>query len=116
MDFELNGDKWKINKKNAKEIVKEYRKNNIDDIKYLFGYADFVSHRIFINGDACFDQQCRTLAHELAHCYMFESGMYYIDKFNEELVCDLVSSCYKKVYEIVERYKKEMKGSDSSGK
>ena len=40
----------------------------------------------------CQDQKIKTLKHELTHCYIWNYGLYNVPHFNEEMVCDLVSS------------------------
>jgi Zn-dependent peptidase ImmA (M78 family) len=109
MEFEINGMKWLIKKHSAKDLLEHYKKNNNDDITYLFGYTDFTQHEVCINEECCFDQQCMTLAHELTHCWIFNSGLYYADGFMIETVCEIVSNCHRFVHDTVERYKKEMK-------
>lgn len=109
MEFCINGLKWIVKKKSSQDILNGYKDTVGDEINYLFGYTDFTRHEIWINKDTCFDQQCMTLAHEITHAWMFNSGMYYIEKFQAETVCEIVTNCHTLVYETIEQYKKEMK-------
>jgi Zn-dependent peptidase ImmA (M78 family) len=36
---------------------------------YAFGVCIYPQHEIWINTDACIEQQIRTLRHELTHCF-----------------------------------------------
>lgn len=109
MEFKVNNATWKIFKKSAKEVLDDLNEGRTEKFPYAFGLTRYPSHEIWINGEMCLDQQCTTLAHELTHCWIWCHGMYYVTSVEEELVCDLVSTCYGFIHEIVERYKKEMK-------
>ena len=109
MEFEINGMKWQVFKKSSIEIINSYKDQMNEEINYLFGYTDFVKHEIWINKETCFDQQCTTLAHELTHCWLFNSGMYYVENFKSETLCEIVANSYRFINDIVERYKKDMR-------
>ena len=47
----------------------------------------------------------KTLKHELTHCYIWNYGLYNVSNFNEEMVCDLVSSINDFINDIVVKFK-----------
>lgn len=57
----------------------------------------------------CFDQQLKTLKHELTHCYIWSCGIYNVVEYNEEFICDLVSASNDFINQVVEKYKKQMR-------
>lgn len=56
----------------------------------------------------CFEQQIKTLKHELTHCFIWSYGMYNVEGYNEEFICDLVSASNDFINEVVEKYIKQM--------
>jgi hypothetical protein len=75
---------------------------------FAFGVTIFPKHEIWINEDMCFEQQIKTLKHELTHCFIWSYGMYNVEVYNEEFICDLVSASNDFINEVVEKYKKQM--------
>lgn len=61
----------------------------------------------------CFDQQLKTLKHELTHCYIWCYGMYNVVDYNEEFICDLVSASNDFINEIVEKYRRNYEKNNS---
>lgn len=106
MEFKINGDIWNIELKDKDELIKLYEQQYDEKAYYVFGVTVKHNHRIYINKDACMQQQIRTLKHELTHCYIWEYGLYNVPNFNEEMVCDLVSSINDFINEIVDKYKR----------
>ena len=115
MEFEIHNKKWKLIKHTEEEILKLYKSSpDGDDVPYLLGYTDFARHEVHLNKDLCFDQQCMTLAHELTHVWIFNSGMYYADGFHVETVCEIVSNCYEFIWNIVSQFIKEENDKEDS--
>ena len=56
----------------------------------------------------CFEQQIKTLKHELTHCFIWSYGMYNVESYNEEFICDLVAASNDFINEVVEKYIKQM--------
>ena len=106
MNFKINNDTWKVLKKEHKEVLDELNADREEKYYYAFGLTKYSTHEIWINKNACIEQQIQTLKHELTHCYIFNYGLYNVPNFNEEMVCDLVSSINDFINEVVERYKK----------
>jgi Zn-dependent peptidase ImmA (M78 family) len=109
MYFEINKDKWRIEEKSKQELIDIYQSQYSEEAYYVFGVTIKSEHLIYINKEMCEEQQIKTLKHELTHCYIWEYGLYNVPNFNEEMVCDLVSSSNGFINEIVEQYKKEVK-------
>lgn len=107
MEFICNYDLWKIEEIPADELKELYKKNTYEDeeILYVFGVTIKSQHIIYINKDMCFEQKIKTLKHELAHCYIWQYGLYNVPSFNEEMVCDLVSRISDWLSIIVKEYK-----------
>lgn len=75
---------------------------------YVFGYTDYSNHEIWINQEMCYEQQIKTLKHELSHCFIWCYGLYNVIEYNEEFICDLVSASHDFINEVVEKYIKQM--------
>lgn len=106
MDFEINNDIWLIELKNKNELKEMYEEQKYldEEVFYVFGLTNKAQHRIYINKDMCIEQQIKTLKHELTHCYIWEYGLYNVPNFNEEMVCDLVSSINGFINKVVDSY------------
>lgn len=105
MKFKANNDIWEIKQLNEQELKELYEKSMEEKALYVFGVTQKSMHIIYINKDMCFDQQIKTLKHELTHCYIWAYGLYNIDDVNEETICDLVSSSNDFINQVVEQYK-----------
>lgn len=108
MEFKINEDTWNIEFKNKQEMLEIYKIEYEDDAYFVFGITNKPLHEIYINQDMKIEQRIKTLKHELTHCYIWEYGLYNAPNFNEEMVCDLVSSINDFINETVEEFKKEM--------
>ena len=106
-EFKINNDTWKILVKNHEEVLDELNKDREDKYYYAFGLTKYPTHEIWINKEMSREQQIKTLKHELTHCYIFNYGLYNVPNFNEEMVCDLVSSINDFINEVVKKYKEE---------
>lgn len=104
MDFKINHDTWKILKKDTKTLVDKYNSGNEDNAKFAFGVTIFPQHEIWINEDMCFEQQIRTLKHELTHCYLWNSGLAQIINYDEETVCEIVASINDFINDVIYEY------------
>lgn len=108
MNFKINNMVWKIMMKSKEELLDKYNSNHDQKAYYLFGVTLFPEHEIWLNEEMCFDQQIKTLKHELAHCYIWSYGIYNVPDYNEEFICDLVSASNDFINEVVEKYIKQM--------
>lgn len=108
MNFKINNTAWKIVMKNKEGLLEKYNSEHEREALFVFGYTCYPKHEIWINQDMCFEQQLKTLKHELIHCYIWSYGMYNITEYNEEFICDLVSASNDFINEVVEKYKKQM--------
>ena len=90
--FEINNTFWKIIEKDGTTLLDSFNSENEDKVNSVFGITSYSKHEIWINKDMCQDQKIKTLKHELTHCYIWNYGLYNVPRFNEEMVCDLVSS------------------------
>ena len=104
--FKINNHTWRIEEKTGEELLKLYGKENAT---FVFGFTNNIIQAIYINEELGSEQKVITLKHELMHCYMWETGFYYVDDFNEEVICDLVSRSNDFINEVVEKWKKENK-------
>lgn len=108
--FKINNHTWSIKEKTSEELLEMYSKeHSTANVSYLFGVTWCSQQEIWINKNSCEEQRIKTLKHELAHCYMWEYGMYYADNYNEEIICDLIATSNEFINEVVEKYKKENK-------
>lgn len=108
MEFYINGDKWVIEEKSKELLLKIYNEQYSEEAYYVFGITIKSEHLIYINKDMCEKQKLKTLKHELTHCYIWEFGLYNVPNFNEEMVCDLVSSSHKFINDIVTKFKENI--------
>ena len=102
--FKINNMKWRIIGKTSQELLDKYNSEHEDRAYYTFGVTLYPQHEIWINQDMCFEQQIKTLKHELTHCYVWCYGMYNVTNYNEEFICDLVSASNDFINEVVARY------------
>lgn len=109
MEFIINNDKWTIEEKEKNELKELYEKEMEEKAYFVFGVTQKSQHIIYINKDMCKDQKIKTLKHELAHCYIWEYGLYNVTECNEELICDLVASSNDFINDIINKYFKEVK-------
>lgn len=107
--FKINNMEWKLYEKSKQELLDRYNANQEQKACYVFGVTLYPEHEIWINQEMCFEQQLKTLKHELTHCYIWSHGMYNITEYTEELICDLVSASNDFINEVVEKYKKQMR-------
>lgn len=108
MKFKINNMTWEIVMKTKEELLEKYESEREQKAYYVYGYTAYPSHEIWINQDMCFEQQIRTLKHELTHCFIWSYGMYNVENYNEEFICDLVSASNDFINEVVEKYIKQM--------
>ena len=102
MNFKINNMTWKIMMKSKEELLDKYNSNHDQKAYYLFGVTLFPEHEIWLNEEMCYDQQIKTLKHELTHCYIWSYGIYNVPDYNEECICNDF------IHEVVEKYKKQM--------
>lgn len=104
MEFKINNHKWRIEEKSKQELINMYNGEYKEETYFVFGLTLRAKHLIYINKEMCKDQKTKTLKHELTHCYIWEYGLYNVPNFNEEMVCDLVSSSNDFINEVVNQY------------
>lgn len=116
MNFVLNGLNWKIEELSQQEIksIVNKRKNNDDeDIKstdtMYFGLTYHDKCIIYLDKDLPIDRKKKTLIHELTHCYIGCYITHQEKSYDEEMVCDIVSSSFYLIELIVNDYFKEKK-------
>ena len=107
MEFKINNSKWIIKRIDKNTMLEKYKKSVDEEACFAFGLTLFPQHEIWINKDMCYDQQIRTLKHELTHCFIYSYGMYNVPHFNEEMVCDLVASINDFITNIICEYKND---------
>ncbi len=108
MEFYINGDKWTIEEESGDLLLKMYNEQYSEEACYVFGLTMKNEHKIYINKEICEAQKIKTLMHELTHCYVWEYGLYNVECFNEEMVCDLVSSSHDFINTIVTKFKENI--------
>lgn len=106
VEFYINNDKWIIEEKPKDLLLKMYNEQYDEEAYYVFGLTIKSEHKIYINKEICKDAKIKTLKHELTHCYIWNYGLYNVPNFNEEMVCDLVSSINDFINDIVGKFKK----------
>lgn len=106
VEFYINNDKWIIEEKPKDLLLKIYKDEIDEEACYVFGLTIRSENKIYINKEMCKDQKIKTLKHELTHCYIWNYGLYNVSNFNEEMVCDLVSSINDFINDIVGKFKK----------
>lgn len=111
--FKINNREWEIEEISQEEIKIMQNKRNaneeeniksIDTRYYGITYCD--EQKIYLDKDLTEDRKRATLIHELTHCYIWNYGLYNVPHFNEEMVCDLVSSINDFINDIVGKFKK----------
>lgn len=107
MEFEINGQIWKIRELDGDSLTKRYNKITKQNINYIGGYTDTTSCDIFINKDLIEQTKIITLKHELTHCYIYVCGMDVLMKsvLSEEVICDIVAASNDFINTVVENYK-----------
>ena len=103
MKFIINNDTWEI-KEADKDTMRGIWKKMTGEDTCVFGLTIKTSQMIYICSDICKEQQIKTLKHELAHCYIWEYGLYYVDFNDEEIVCEIVAKSNDFVNEITAKW------------
>ncbi len=104
MKFEINKTEWEIIEVDKEKLLEEYKKSVNEEACFAFGLTIFPTHQIWINKDMCFDQQVRTLKHELTHVFIYSYGMFNVPHYTEEMVCDLVASINSFINDVIKEY------------
>lgn len=110
IEFEVNNNKWCIQEVPSKALINMYTddRGNTDNVYYIFGLTNKSDHIIYVNQEMCKDQKVKTLKHELTHCYIWNHGLYNVPSYNEEMVCDLVSSITDFINKVVRIYEESL--------
>ena len=103
MKFTINNDVWIIKEVSKEALIKIYEKEMKTKAYYIFGVTRKSDHTIMINEEMCEAQKIKTLKHELAHCYIWEYGLYNAE-VDEEGICDIVACSNDFINRIVEKY------------
>jgi Zn-dependent peptidase ImmA (M78 family) len=107
MKFRINNDNWQI-KETDKDTMRDLWNKITGEDTCVFGLTIKTSQIIFINKNICEEQKIKTLKHELAHCYIWEYGFYYVEA-DEETICEIVAKSNDFINRVVEKYRKETK-------
>lgn len=109
MVFEIDNDTWSIEIKDKQTMLSKLNEDRPEEDRYTyaFGVCIYPKHEIWINEDACKEQQIRTLRHELTHCFLWYSGCYNAPSYTEEMVCDIVANSYNFINDIINKFKEE---------
>lgn len=111
MKFKMNNMNWEIkelSQKDIKDIVnkrkanEEENVNSIDTRYYGITYHDELV--IYLDKDLHIDRKRKTLAHELAHCYISSFVTHQEKQYDEEMLADIISNSIDIINEIVEQY------------
>ena len=109
MKFKMNNKIWEILQLPREEFYQVREEISIEDRKEfpkttcLFGFADLMKHKIYLNDSLCKDELRTTLIHELVHSYLWSYGCSYTE-YTEDAVCDTVSASFYIIHKIVEDY------------
>lgn len=104
MDFNINGNIWNIELVTEAELLELYRKREDDEARYCFGVTLYPEHKILVNKEMCYDQILKTLRHELTHCWIWNSGLFNVPNYTEEMVCDLVSCVGPRIENVIKEF------------
>ncbi len=107
MEFEINNCKWKIELVSLENLNNMYKSTHDGEFGkelYTFGLCHFISRTIFLNKELCYDELLRSLRHELTHAYLWSIGMQE-NQFDEEDICNIVSSISYLINSIEDSYK-----------
>lgn len=100
MNFEVNGNKWRIEEiSNGEMIIKTG-----DTEGFTHGLTEYAECKVYINEET--PEKSRTLYHELMHVWMYEYGHnQFINKtWNNEDICEMVASSHNFIRIISEGY------------
>lgn len=101
MKVEINNEEWEIFIVPKESIKDRYNEENNAEATFVFGLTIYNEHEIWINDSMCFTEKLRTLRHELTHCYIWSYGLYNVEHYTEEMVCDIVAESYGIIERIV---------------
>lgn len=111
MKFKISNLDWEIKELSQEEIretIKQRAERNIEEAPSTgryFGTTYLDDQVILVDKDLPIDRKRRTLMHELSHAYI---GCYITHlaetRYDEELVCDIVSNSHDMIHDIVEKY------------
>jgi Zn-dependent peptidase ImmA (M78 family) len=96
MKFKINGKTYSIRETSTEEIRKAAARDmHIGESEdFYYGLTRYVCQEILINEDLCVEEKMSTLAHELAHVYMWAHGFGIEKVYDNEEVCNIVAACY----------------------
>ena len=97
---------WELKFLDTQTLVDIYNREFDENLNFLYGVTLYPNSLILVNKDMEKQQQLHTLKHELTHCYIWQTGLYHVEKFDNEMVCDLVASSNNFINEIVEKVKR----------
>ena len=109
MKFKINDDEWDIILVDKDVIQAKYNEEYDGEGSFVFGLTIYSENEIWINKDMCYEQQLRTLRHELTHCYIWSFGFKNAPSFTEEMVCDIVAATSSIIDKIIIEFKKNTK-------
>jgi len=106
MKCKINNVEWTIKEVPNEEIKKEYQKYyELKDDDNIDGFCCYVTNEILLSKD--YIEKRHVLYHELVHAYIQSVGFHFIDKFDEEITCDIASRSSIVINEIIDEYFKK---------
>ena len=82
---------WKLCFRDRAEMSKIFYENQpIDEETRIYGITDYIAQTVYIDKELDGYLLGKTLRHELAHIYLWETGQQDMTK-NEEETCDFIS-------------------------
>lgn len=105
MKFEINNALWQVKEISQEEM--QYDKGQ--EGYYTHGFTCYSENTIYINKTS--PEKERTLKHELTHVWLYMYGHCQDNRqFTNEDVCEIVASSNAFINQILEKYKKDIKG------
>lgn len=102
MCFKINGLKWEV------QFVDEDNESLTYNGEENLGVTYFGDLEIFLSNNMS-DELCeQTVAHELAHAFLFSYGIH-LPADDQEAVCDFVGAYFSKIYKLTNRIIKNFK-------
>lgn len=111
LKFYINNLEWTLLFREETVVKTVYNELANSSSKYVFGFTDFPTLRIFVDKDLSSDILRRTLMHELIHAHLFSFGLDFED-YTEEDICNIMSSAMDTLIQIANELMEEWKDGD----
>lgn len=110
MTFLVNNQVWEI-----KEVPADCGKLVINGC-FRQGSIHFDTQTLYVLDSLKIERKREVLLHELAHCFLYATQIYYEkDSFSEEEVCEFIALYSSQVVDVMDRYFKKI-GGDTNDK